>query len=95
MVPKLADFGLSRIFHEKLPRITQNHYGTSGYIPPEYINHGLTSEKFDIFSLGVVILKIVSGLHGYTRSAEKPPQEFIAHVRSLPFHDQWLGFHKH
>ncbi|GJM95315.1 hypothetical protein PR202_ga12032 [Eleusine coracana subsp. coracana] len=84
MVPKLADFGLSRIFREKFPRITHNHYGTSGYIPPEYINQGLISEKFDIFSLGVVMLKIVSGPRGYTKRAEIPPQEFIAHVQ-----EQW------
>ena len=28
MVPKIADFGLSRIYREELPRFTQNPYGT-------------------------------------------------------------------
>jgi hypothetical protein len=51
--------------------------------------------KFDIFSLGVVLLEIVSGPQGRTILARMPPQEFIGHVRTLLFHGQWLGFHKH
>ena len=37
----------------------------SGYQPPEYIDKGEISGKFDIFSLGVIIIKIVSGSKGY------------------------------
>ena len=37
----------------------------SGYQPPEYIDNGEISGKFDIFSLGVIIIKIVSGPKGY------------------------------
>ena len=37
----------------------------SGYQPPEYIEKGEISGKFDKFSLGVVIIKIVSGPKGY------------------------------
>ncbi|KAK3136820.1 hypothetical protein QOZ80_5BG0442950 [Eleusine coracana subsp. coracana] len=33
MVPKLADFGLSRIFGEEQTRITKNSTGTVGYMP--------------------------------------------------------------
>ncbi|KAJ6928296.1 hypothetical protein NC652_012397 [Populus alba x Populus x berolinensis] len=33
----------------------------SGYISPEYANHGLYSVKSDIFSFGVLVLEIVSG----------------------------------
>ncbi|XP_059635536.1 G-type lectin S-receptor-like serine/threonine-protein kinase At1g11330 [Cornus florida] len=32
-----------------------------GYIAPEYAMHGRFSEKFDVFSFGVVLLEIVSG----------------------------------
>jgi hypothetical protein len=39
-----------------------------GYIAPEYATKGLLSEKIDIFSLGVLLLEIVSGrrsiIHG-------------------------------
>ncbi|XP_039823872.1 receptor tyrosine-protein kinase erbB-2-like isoform X2 [Panicum virgatum] len=65
MVPKIAGFGLSPIFGNKPTRITENPYGTPGYQPPEYIEKGEISAKFDIFSLGVVIIKIVLGSKGY------------------------------
>ena len=33
----------------------------SDYQPPEYIDKGEISKKFDIFSLGVIMIMIVSG----------------------------------
>jgi serine/threonine protein kinase len=33
----------------------------SGYISPEYANHGLYSLKSDVFSFGVLVLEIVGG----------------------------------
>ncbi|XP_062197399.1 cysteine-rich receptor-like protein kinase 44 isoform X3 [Phragmites australis] len=63
MVPKIADFGLSRLFGEEQTRIlTQNVVGWIGYIAPEYHYRGEISVKSDIFSLGVLILEIVTGL---------------------------------
>ncbi|WVZ53177.1 hypothetical protein U9M48_004157 [Paspalum notatum var. saurae] len=63
MVPKIADFGLSRLFGEEQTRIlTQNIVGWIGYIAPEYHYRGEISVKSDIFSLGVLILEIVTGL---------------------------------
>ncbi|GJM95384.1 hypothetical protein PR202_ga12113 [Eleusine coracana subsp. coracana] len=81
MVPKLADFGLSQIFSEKQTRITQNCTGTVGYMPPEYIEKGVISKMFDIYSMGVVMIKTISGLSGRSKSAEMPAQEFINLVR--------------
>ncbi|XP_039776656.1 disease resistance protein RGA2-like isoform X4 [Panicum virgatum] len=81
MVPKIADFGLSRIFSNELARITQNPYGTRGYQPPEYIDKGEISGKFDIFSLGVVIIKIVSGPEGYPKCLDISTDEFIDQIQ--------------
>jgi serine/threonine protein kinase len=64
MVPKIADFGSSRIFSDKQPRIiTQNCLWIRGYMPPEYISIGA-----DIFSLGVVTTKTQSRIFGGNQS---------------------------
>lgn len=55
----------------------------SGYLPPEYIDAGVISIKFDIFSLGVVIIKIMTGPTGYFRIAEMSPKEFAELVREI------------
>uniref|UniRef100_M8CJ62 non-specific serine/threonine protein kinase n=1 Tax=Aegilops tauschii TaxID=37682 RepID=M8CJ62_AEGTA len=54
MVPKIADFGLSRLFRGEQSKFTKSDIGTRGYLPPEYIDACIISIKFDIFSLGVV-----------------------------------------
>ncbi|KAF8653149.1 hypothetical protein HU200_062595 [Digitaria exilis] len=67
MLPKIADFGISRFFADERSRITGSHIGTIGYLPPEYIEGNIISDKFDIFSLGVVIIKIES----YSKQVKK------------------------
>jgi len=63
MVPKIADFGLSRMFgEEQIRTCTTNRFGTLGYMAPEYINRGTITKELDIFSLGVIIIEIVTGL---------------------------------
>ncbi|XP_035821244.1 uncharacterized protein [Zea mays] len=62
MVPKISDFGLSRRFSGELNVIiTENICGTLGYIAPEYLSKGEISFKADIFSLGIIIKKILMG----------------------------------
>jgi len=41
---------------------TTNRFGTLGYMAPEYINRGTITKELDIFSLGVIIIEIVTGL---------------------------------
>ncbi|KAF7069292.1 hypothetical protein CFC21_074946 [Triticum aestivum] len=84
MIPKLADFGLSKLFGEEQTRVTNSPAGTIGYLPPEYLFGHIVSKKLDVFSLGVVITKIIAGPKGHTRSAEMPYQEFLDQV-----HQNW------
>ncbi|KAF7008156.1 hypothetical protein CFC21_022994 [Triticum aestivum] len=61
MNPKIADFGLARLLgggHTQTK--TANVAGTYGYMAPEYAIFGNVSPKIDIFSFGVLILKIVT-----------------------------------
>ncbi|XP_051205681.1 uncharacterized protein [Lolium perenne] len=86
MSPKIADFGVSRLFLEEKTRKTNTALGTLGYIPPEYIKEALISIKFDIFSLGVVIIQIMMGREGYFRSEEMSSQQFVDLV-----HTDWMN----
>ena len=52
----------------------------SGYLPPEYIELQVISETFDIFSLGVIITKIVTGHEGYSNIADMTPRKFVKQV---------------
>jgi serine/threonine protein kinase len=58
----------------------------SGYQPPEYIDNGEISEKFDIFSLGVIMIRIVSGPKGYPKCLDISSDEFIDQVRNYISH---------
>ncbi|CAL0301367.1 unnamed protein product [Lupinus luteus] len=66
---KVADFGLSRLAPvPDLEGVVPGHVstvvkGTPGYLDPEYfLTHKLT-DKSDVYSLGVVFLELVTGMH--------------------------------
>lgn len=62
MDPKIADFGMARLFAaDQTKGSTSKIAGTFGYMPPEYALHGHFSIKSDVFSFGVLVLEIVSG----------------------------------
>ncbi|XP_051179805.1 uncharacterized protein [Lolium perenne] len=65
LVPKIADFGLSRCFDEKESQIVTSHLmGTMGYMPPEFFSGQITL-KIDLYSLGVIIIEMLTGEKGY------------------------------
>ncbi|GLJ19708.1 hypothetical protein SUGI_0357100 [Cryptomeria japonica] len=59
--PKIADFGLAKLFPEDKTHIHTRVAGTYGYMPPEYAMRGQLSVKVDVYSFGVVLLEIISG----------------------------------
>ncbi|KAL6505821.1 hypothetical protein OROHE_023200 [Orobanche hederae] len=60
-VPKIADFGMARLYPEDETHVHTRVAGTTGYMAPEYLLHGNLSKKADVFSFGVVVLELISG----------------------------------
>jgi len=59
--PKIADFGLARLFPEDVTHVSTGAAGTYGYMAPEYALQGKLSVKVDVYSFGVVLLELVTG----------------------------------
>ncbi|KAJ9563228.1 hypothetical protein OSB04_008388 [Centaurea solstitialis] len=63
MNPKISDFGLARSFGgNETTTNTRRVVGTYGYMSPEYAGKGIFSVKSDVFSFGVLMLEIMSGI---------------------------------
>ncbi|KAL4567715.1 hypothetical protein LXL04_023307 [Taraxacum kok-saghyz] len=59
---KIADFGLARSFQEDKNHISTGIAGTLGYMAPEYVLNGKLTEKMDVYSFGVLLLEVVTGI---------------------------------
>ncbi|XP_037462805.1 uncharacterized protein LOC119334320 isoform X3 [Triticum dicoccoides] len=60
MVLKITDFGLSRL-DEMRQTMSKDRLGSLGYCAPEYWSQGKMSFKSDMYSLGVIIIELVTG----------------------------------
>ncbi|MBA0615799.1 hypothetical protein Godav_015909 [Gossypium davidsonii] len=61
LIPKVSDFGLSRILRDNASHISTRVAGTLGYLAPEYAISGRLTRKTDVYSFGVLLLEIISG----------------------------------
>uniref|UniRef100_A0ACD5Z0F8 Uncharacterized protein n=1 Tax=Avena sativa TaxID=4498 RepID=A0ACD5Z0F8_AVESA len=95
MVPKITDFGLSRLLDQKQTIYTKSCDGTLGYMAPEFLHGGTITTKSDIFSLGVIIMEIVTGHKDYPDVTGTPSDDFIelVHVkwRNVLQRSSWYG----
>ncbi|KAM3412593.1 hypothetical protein ACQJBY_003988 [Aegilops geniculata] len=65
MIPKIADFGLSRRLSENQNQhITKEICGSLGYMAPEFLHKSEITFKTDIYSLGIIIIEILMGCKG-------------------------------
>ncbi len=68
---KLVDFGIAREYKEEKSNDTV-YIGTRGYAAPEQYGSGQSNHLTDIYSLGVTLHELVTGI-----SPNKPPYELV------------------
>ncbi|KAF3432151.1 hypothetical protein FNV43_RR26890 [Rhamnella rubrinervis] len=76
-VPKIADFGMARLFPEDQTHVNTRVAGTNGYMAPEYVMHGHLSVKADVFSFGVLVLELISGQRNSTFNLSLDAQNLL------------------
>ncbi|CAN6372739.1 unnamed protein product [Urochloa humidicola] len=85
MVPKITDFGLSRLFGKESFVLTGTVVGARGYMAPEYVYYGRISAGADIYSLGLLILQITTGEMNRPHKDHKSATDFVKQVR-----EKWI-----
>ncbi|RHN40745.1 putative protein kinase RLK-Pelle-DLSV family [Medicago truncatula] len=84
MHPKIADFGMARMFTQQESTINTNRIvGTYGYMSPEYAMEGVCSTKSDVYSFGVLLLEIVCGRKNNSFYDDHRPLNLIRHAWEL------------
>ncbi|GMN37407.1 hypothetical protein TIFTF001_006785 [Ficus carica] len=58
---KVADFGLTKLYQDKYAQLCSGVKETFGYLAPEYASRGKLTDKSDVFSLGVILLELITG----------------------------------
>lgn len=58
----VGDFGLANLLDHRDSHVTTAVRGTVGHIAPEYPSTSQSSEKTDVFRLGILLLELISGL---------------------------------
>jgi Protein kinase domain/S-locus glycoprotein domain/PAN-like domain/D-mannose binding lectin len=61
LVPKVADFGLSKLLGRDFSRVLTTMRGTRGYLAPEWITGVPITPKADVFSYGMMLFELISG----------------------------------
>ncbi|XP_057962451.1 G-type lectin S-receptor-like serine/threonine-protein kinase At1g34300 [Malania oleifera] len=63
--PKVSDFGLAKL-RKKEDMVSMSRIrGTRGYVAPEWLKSDHITSKADVYSVGMVLLEIVSGCRNY------------------------------
>jgi len=76
---KVTDFGIARAISQATITHTGSVLGSVHYISPEQAKGGYTSEKSDLYSLGVVLYEMVTGSLPF--SGESPISVVLKHLQ--------------
>ncbi len=79
---KVCDFGIARAASTTTTTISTKNMGSVHYLSPEQARGGYVSSKSDIYSLGVVMYQMVTGLLPFT--GESPVAVALNHIQDNP-----------
>lgn len=100
----VGDFGMAKLMNYKDTHVITSFCGTLGYVAPEYISTGKSSEKTDVYGYGVMLLELITGKNAFdlARFARDEDVLLLEWVRNLFFsfssyngYIEMLQFHKH
>ncbi|KAK4261829.1 hypothetical protein QN277_004775 [Acacia crassicarpa] len=63
--PKISDFGLAKLRKKEDMVTMSRRRGTPGYMAPEWITTDPITSKADVYSFGMVLLELVSGVRNF------------------------------
>ena len=76
---KVADFGLARaVTAATSSHSTELVWGTAAYLAPEQVERGRTDERSDIYSAGLLLYELLTGVKAFP--GDSPVQVAYAHV---------------
>ncbi|GMH23636.1 hypothetical protein Nepgr_025479 [Nepenthes gracilis] len=82
--PKLSDFGLAKLGPVGgKTHVSTRVMGTYGYCAPEYAMSGKLTLKSDIYSLGVVLLELITGRKAFDTNRPRLEQSLVSWSRAL------------
>jgi len=82
---KVSDFGLVKLAPDGAKSVETRLAGTFGYLAPEYAVTGKITTKADVFSFGVVLMELLTGLMALDEDRPEETQYLAAwfwHIKS-------------
>ncbi|KQK16573.1 cysteine-rich receptor-like protein kinase 10 isoform X2 [Brachypodium distachyon] len=81
-VPKIGCFELYRFFGQgEIIKFTGSVAGSNGYMAPEYVHDGKISAQADIYSLGLMIIEITTGVKKSRAIGQPSARKYIDEIR--------------